>query len=64
MSVCQNSLLRTVRHTLTFNDEEENDASANQVASSEDVAVAEVDSTGDEGCEEGDQEIPEPVGSS
>jgi hypothetical protein len=44
--------------TLTFDDEEVDDQSTHQVAGGEDVAVAEVDRTCDERCEESEQEIP------
>ncbi|KAI6755461.1 hypothetical protein HG531_004567 [Fusarium graminearum] len=47
--------------TLAFNDEEVDDESTEDIASSKDVSVAEVNVFGDEGCEEGEQEIPEPV---
>lgn len=44
-------------------DEEEDNENGEEAAGSEDVTVAEVDSVGDEGSEEGDQEVPGPVGS-
>jgi hypothetical protein len=47
---------------LAFDDEEVDDERGDEVAGGEDVAVAEVDGFGDEGCEEGDEEVPEPVG--
>ena len=45
-------------------DEEEDNEDGEEAASSEDVTVTEVDGVGDEGGEEGDEEIPGPVGSS
>jgi hypothetical protein len=47
---------------LAFDDEEVDDERGDEVAGGEDVAVAEVDGFGDEGREEGDEEVPEPVG--
>lgn len=43
-------------------DEEIHDEDADEAATGEDVAVGIVDGAGDEGCEEGDEEVPGPVG--
>lgn len=43
-------------------DEEEGDEDADEAAAGEDVAVAVVDGAGDPGGEEGDEEVPQPVG--
>lgn len=44
-----------------FAEEEVDDDGAEEVAGREDVAVAVVDGAGDEGGEEGDEEVPDPV---
>ena len=44
-------------------DEEEDNEDSEEAAGSEDVTVAEVDGVVDEGGEEGDEEVPGPVGS-
>ena len=46
---------------LALDDEEVDQEPAEDVAAREDVAVAEVDRGHDEWCEEGEEEIPEPV---
>lgn len=48
--------------TLGLVDEEENDEDSGEAASGKDVTVAEVNGAGDEGGEEGDEEVPGPVG--
>lgn len=48
--------------TLGLVDEEEYNENGEEAAGGKDVAVAEVDGVGDEGGEEGDQEVPGPVG--
>ena len=48
--------------TLGLVDEEEHDEDTGQAAAGEDVAVGEVNGTGDERGEEGDEEVPGPVG--
>lgn len=44
-------------------DEEEDNEDGSEAAGCEDIAIAEVDGTVDEGSEEGDEEVPGPVGS-
>jgi hypothetical protein len=46
-----------------FAEEEVDDDGAEEVAGGEDVAVAVVDGAGDEGGEEGDEEVPDPIAS-
>ena len=46
---------------LTLAKEEVDDEDGRQIAAGEDVTVGEVDVTGDEGGEEGQQEVPDPV---
>lgn len=46
-----------------FAEEEVDDNRAKEVAGREDVAVAVVDGAGDEGGEEGDEEVPDPIAS-
>lgn len=43
---------------MAFDDEEEDDAGADEVAAGEDVAVLEVNVACDEGGEEGEEEVP------
>lgn len=43
-------------------DEEEGDEDTEEAAAGEDVAVAVANGGGDPGCEEGDEEVPQPVG--
>lgn len=45
-------------------DKEEDDQHGSKAAAGEDVAVVEVDGAGDEWSEEGDEEVPGPVGGS
>lgn len=45
-------------------DEEEDNKDGEETAGSKDVTVAEVDGVGDEGGEEGDEEVPGPIGGS
>lgn len=46
----------------SFNDAEVDDEDAEEETASEDVAVGKVDFVGDEGGEESDEEVPQPVG--
>ena len=48
--------------TLTFDDEEVDQETAEDIAAGKDIAVAEVNVACDEWCEECKQEIPEPIG--
>ena len=50
--------------TLTFHDEEVDEEAAENVAASKDVSVLKVDGRDDEGREEGEQEVPQPVAGS
>ena len=49
------------RPALALNNKQIYDDSSDKIAACEDIAVFEIDGAGDEGCEERDQEIPEPV---
>lgn len=46
---------------LAFHDEEVDQKDPDQIATCEHVSVEEIDVTSDEGGEEGDEEVPEPV---
>lgn len=50
------------RALLGLDNEEEGDQHAEETAAGKDVAVAVVDGAGDPGREEGDEEVPQPVG--
>jgi hypothetical protein len=45
---------------LALDNEEINDETTEDVRAREDVAVAEINGAGYEGCEEGEEEVPEP----
>lgn len=47
---------------LAFHDEEVNQEHCDEIATCEDIAVQEVDVASDKWCEEGDEEVPEPIG--
>lgn len=47
---------------LAFNNAKVDDEGSDEQTSCEDIAVGEVDGAGDEGGEEAEQEVPEPVG--
>lgn len=44
--------------TLSFNDEEVDNADSHEKATSEDVSIGKVNLLGDESCEEADEEVP------
>ena len=50
------------RAAFAFKHEEVHEKPTDNVGTSEDVAIAEIDSAGDEGGEECEEEIPKPVG--
>ena len=47
---------------LSFNNEEIDNSDSHEETSGKDVTVSEVDITNDEWCEEGEKEVPAPVG--